>query len=166
MLLELIAVTKLLASGYQWEHLQRPYLSYLVSDQVTPPFFAPFFSYVASYHPTFCCCQIVDLLEDLLNHHSATASSRSSTLTALAKVSYRLGDGLGEEGKARVEGLLEGFRSSIALELQQRCGGASILSCGVFVEREEGWTGVGERFDHFLVCFVRGTYVRLSLIHI
>lgn len=64
--------------------------------------------------------QIVDLLEDLLNHHSATASSRSSALTALAKVSYRLGGGLGEEGRSRVEGLLEGFRSSITLELQQR----------------------------------------------
>ena len=80
----------------------------------------------------FLCCQIVDLLEDLLNHHSATASSRSSTLTALAKVSYRLGGGLGEEGKARVEGLLEGFRSSITLELQQRCGGVSIFCVVAF----------------------------------
>ena len=64
--------------------------------------------------------KIVDLLEDLLNHHSATTASRSSALTALAKVSYRLGSGLGEEGKARVEGMLEGYRSSITLELQQR----------------------------------------------
>lgn len=64
--------------------------------------------------------KVVDLLEDLLNHHSATASSRSSALTALAKVSYRLGGGLGEEGKARVDGMLEGYRSSITLELQQR----------------------------------------------
>lgn len=64
--------------------------------------------------------QIIDLLEDLLNHHSATTSSRSSVLTALAKVSYRLGGGLGEDGRARVEGMLEAYRSSITLELQQR----------------------------------------------
>lgn len=67
-----------------------------------------------------CPTQIVDLLEDVLNHHSATAKSRSSALTALAKVSYRLEAALGPGGNMRVEGLLEGFRSSIALELQQR----------------------------------------------
>lgn len=64
--------------------------------------------------------QIVDMLEDLLNHHSATAASRSSALTALAKVSYRLRGVLGEEGTFRVERLLKGYRSSITLELQQR----------------------------------------------
>lgn len=67
--------------------------------------------------------QIIDLLEALLNHHSATVSSRSSALTALAKVSYRLGGALGEDEKARIEGLLEGYRTSITLELQQRCVG-------------------------------------------
>ncbi|CAN0054398.1 unnamed protein product, partial [Ectocarpus fasciculatus] len=73
--------------------------------------------------------EIIDLLEDLLNHHSATASSRSSALTALAKASYRLGDGLGEDGKARVEEMLEGYRSSITLELQQRsCEYLNLLS--------------------------------------
>lgn len=64
--------------------------------------------------------QIVDLLEDILNHHSATVASRSSALTSLAKVSYRLSNVLGEEGDARVDSMLEGFRSSITLELQQR----------------------------------------------
>ncbi|CAM9688539.1 unnamed protein product [Ectocarpus sp. 4 AP-2014] len=73
--------------------------------------------------------KIIDLLEDLLNHHSATASSRSSALTALAKASYRLGEGLGEDGKARVEEMLEGYRSSITLELQQRsCEYLNLLS--------------------------------------
>ncbi|CAB1109096.1 unnamed protein product [Ectocarpus sp. CCAP 1310/34] len=73
--------------------------------------------------------EIIDLLEDLLNHHSATASSRSSALTALAKASYRLGEGLGEDGKARVEEMLEGYRSSITLELQQRsCEYLNLLS--------------------------------------
>lgn len=76
---------------------------------------------VASSLPCFFF-QIIDLLEDLLNHHSATPSSRSSALTALAKFSYRVGGGLGEEGKGRVEGMLQGYQSSIALELQQRWG--------------------------------------------
>ncbi|CAM9097441.1 unnamed protein product [Scytosiphon promiscuus] len=73
--------------------------------------------------------EIVDLLEDLLNHHSATNATRSNVLTALAKVSYRLGGGLGEEGKSRVEGMLESYRSSITLELQQRsCEYLNLLS--------------------------------------
>lgn len=80
-----------------------------------PPFFFSFLFCLPSITP-----KIVDLLEDLLNHHSATNASRSNALTALAKVSYRLGGGLGEEGKSRVEGMLESYRSSITLELQQR----------------------------------------------
>ena len=68
--------------------------------------------------------QIVDLVEALLNHHSATTSSRSNALTALAKVAFRLGGVLGEE-KGRVEKLLESYRTSITLELQQRWADAT-----------------------------------------
>ncbi|CAM9334045.1 unnamed protein product [Ascophyllum nodosum] len=72
--------------------------------------------------------EIVDLVEALLNHHSATTSSRSNALTALAKVAFRLGGVLGEE-KGRVEKLLESYRTSITLELQQRsCEYLNLLS--------------------------------------